>query len=66
MTDTELEQMKATFHALLERQRIVMEQMQRHGKKFTDWQLYAAEVDRITDELGKLTGADQEPDWPRA
>jgi hypothetical protein len=53
------------FRELMKRMRILGEQMNLHGQKDDEFRLYAAEIDKTTAELGKLTGADQDPDWPK-
>ena len=61
MTDDD----QAKYIALVERLRIISESMNQHEQDEETILLYTGELERITAELGRLTGADQEPDWPK-
>ena len=61
MTDDD----QAKYIALVERLRIISKSMNQHEQDEETILLYTGELERITAELGRLTGADQEPDWPK-
>jgi hypothetical protein len=53
------------YRDLAKRLRALGEQMNAHGRDEDAFAMYAAEVDKITAEMGRLTGADQDPEWPK-